>query len=337
MTLITNSRMKAFQQCQRLHQIKYIDGYRAIATAEVEFGSLMHAGLEAWWGAYQEKGDGAIEAAIAAMNAYASRCESLDNAGQAKADVMMRAYDVRWSGEMADLSVVAVEKQFEAALRTPTGRPAKGLQIAGKLDAIVQRRSTGKYLMVEHKTSGADLTAGSSYWQRLRLDSQVSMYHHGARALGFELSGCLYDVIVRPELRPLKATPDDKKKFTKDGRLYANQRENDETVDEFRARIAAAITEAPDAYFARVDVTRLEGELAASAADVYQVGCQIRNQLRTGIAPRNTGACNGYGRICEFAPICDGSGSLDDDTKFSRVESVHPELQPNKQGERGAQ
>jgi hypothetical protein len=39
-------------------------------------------------------------------------------------------------------------------------------------------------LVVEHKTSSEDVTPGSFYWSRLRMDGQVSVYFDGARALG---------------------------------------------------------------------------------------------------------------------------------------------------------
>lgn len=336
--LITNSRNSAFLTCQKLHQIKYIWGWRAIASEEMEFGSIMHAGLEEWWKAYMN-GDGAnaFFAAIHGINAYVQKCETLDESGVAKARIMMLAYDTRWSDEMSDLEVLAVEKEFKAPLPTPTGKPAKGLFIAGKIDVIVRRRSTGQIFMIEHKTSGADLTPGSTYWQRLRTNSQISMYHEGAKTLGYTLDGCIYDVIVRPAQRPHKATPEALRKYTKEGRLYANQRAEDETMQGFTKRVEDAIAEDPNRYFARADIVRFENELQESRLDVYYVGCQIRDQLRTGIAPRNTSACHRYGSDCEFLDVCSGNASLEDDTRFTKSEELHPELsQPKEEAQQCA-
>lgn len=324
--LITNSRVRAYLTCQRLHWLRYCLGYRGPSSDEAQFGSLFHAGLEAWWLAHRDGGE-PLAKALANMDAYADRCESLDESGHVKARIMMHAYDGRWSEDMGDLEVLAVEQQFTGPLSTPKGKAAKGLKIAGKLDGIVRRRSTGQVLMIEHKTAGADLSAGSSYWQRLRTDSQISMYHEGAAALGYKLDGCIYDVIVRPAQRMLLATPEEVRKYTKAGALYANQRAEDETLIDFEIRLAAAITEDPNRYFARADVVRLDTELTESKMDVYYVGAQIRNQIRTGIAPRNTSSCLQYGHDCEFLSVCSGMGSLEDKTKYTHTDVTHPELE----------
>jgi hypothetical protein len=186
-------------------------------------------------------------------------------------------------------------------------------------------------LFGEHKTSGADLSAGSTYWQRLRMDPQVSIYFAGGKSIGLDFEGCLYDVLVRPDQRPAKATPMELRKYTKPtktepSRLYKNQRETDETVEEFRARVAGVVAEAPDAFFARTEVVRLDTELEASALDVEETALQIRAGSQTGIAPRNPGACFLYGRPCEFLDACSGIASLDDDTKFRKTEKIHEEL-----------
>lgn len=72
----------------------------------------------------------------------------------------------------------------------------------------------GEYV-VEHKTTSAEIGAGSSYWKRLKLDSQVSNYLVGARALGHQPRGVLYDVVRKVRLEPYKATPVEKREYTK--------------------------------------------------------------------------------------------------------------------------
>ncbi len=171
------------------------------------------------------------------------------------------------------------------------------------------------------------------------MDPQVSIYYRGMAELSHDdLDGCLYDVIDRPKIKPLKATPTELRKYTiakaatktkpaEPSRLYANQRETDESVQEFRERLAGAIGAAPDAYFARGEIIRLQSELEASDADVEETALQIRQGSLTGVAPRNPGACFLYNRTCEFLGPCSGTESIDDPTKFKRDENVHPELQ----------
>lgn len=320
--VITKSRLAAYNACQRLHHLTYNLGYRSLAPREdADWGTLFHAGLDAWWGAYMNGGLLAFTDALAAMARHRETATGIDDAAMAKAEVIMAAYDARWAPSMAEWEVLGVEVEFIAVI---PGR--KRLRVAGKLDKLLRRRSDGSIWFGEHKTSGADLSLGSTYWQRLRMDPQVSIYHQGLRELGHEPAGCIYDVIVRPEQRLLKATPLDKRKYTKAGALYAKQRENDETIEEFRKRVSGLVAEEPDAYFARAEIVRLDSEIEASAEDVTETALQIRAGSQTGVAPRNPGACQMYGRTCEFVDVCSGLASLDDETRFQKLTRVHSEL-----------
>jgi hypothetical protein len=322
--VVTKSRLAVWNRCQRLEDLTYRRGYRPVVESEaMAWGSLLHAGLEKWWLAHQH-GEAliALQEAEAALAAYRdAHATAIDEAAFARALVLIVAYDARWAASMADYDVLGVEVEFVAMI---PGR--RRLRVAGKLDALVRRRSDGAVLFVEHKSSGADLSAGSTYFQRLRMDPQVSIYFAGCRELGHEPVACLYDIVVRPDLRPLRATPIEKRKLTKDGRLYANQRETDETTDQFRERLSAAVIAAPESYFVRVEVVRLESELEASQADVEETALQIRSGSQTGVSPRNPSSCFLYGRTCEFLSVCDGTASLDDETKFRRVDKTHEEL-----------
>lgn len=328
--IITNSRMRAFNVCQRLHEIQYNQGYRLIAPSEfVDFGKVFHAGLDAWWGAYRDdEGMLALGMAIAAIQNYvAKEAPKFDPFQLAKAEVLMAAYDARWAPAMAEWEVLGVEVEFIATI---PGR--KRLRIAGKLDKVLRKRADGSKWFGEHKTTGADLSEGSTYWQRLRMDPQVSIYFRGGREIGHDFVGCLYDVVDRPSHRQKKATPPELRKYTQPtkkepvSRLYKNQRENDESIDEFKQRLVEEIGAAPELYFARSEIVRLESELAASDQDVEALALQIRAGTQTGLAPRNPAGCFQYNRPCDFLGPCSGVESLDDDTKFRRVIVPHEEL-----------
>lgn len=331
--VITKSRLASFATCQRLHDITYNQGYRSIAPRELaDFGSLFHAGLDSWWNAYRDGIDPlpgiALHKALTALQAYRldNQNAAIDDAAMAKAEIMMAAYDARWAADMSQWEVLGVEVEFMVVL---PGR--KRLRISGKLDKLLRKRADGSIWFGEHKTTGADLGAGSTYWQKLRLDPQVSIYHLGVRELGYEPAGCLYDVIDRPDQRPLLATPEALRKYTKatakePSRLYANQRAADETVEEFRERIGALVAEAPEKYFARAEIVRLESEIEESLKDVTEMALQIRAGSLTGTAPRNPDACFKWGRPCDMYDACAGLASLDDESRFVRLENPHPEL-----------
>lgn len=333
--VITKSRLAVFNTCQRLHDYQYNRGYRSLAPRPAaDWGTAFHAGLDAWWASWMAGG----EQLLALQNAQAAIVKAtedlaLDDFDTAKLFVMMIAYDACWAPQMDQWEVIGVEVEFIATI---PGR--KRLRVAGKLDKVLRKRATGRSWFVEHKTTGVDLSEGSTYWQRLRMDPQVSIYYRGMAYLNYDdLDGCLYDVVDRPKIKPLKATPVDQRKYTiakaatktkpaEPSRLYAKQRETDESVDEFRDRLAATINAEPAAYFARAEIVRMLSELEASDADVEETALQIRAGSQTGVAPRNPGACFLYNRTCEFLGPCSGTESLDDPAKFKKDENVHPEL-----------
>lgn len=316
--LLTTSRLKTARACQRLHRYQYGLGYRPVTDADaLRFGTLWHLGMEAWWTATEHRLDAAIAAIQVETDPYdLARCEAL-----------LVGYDARWRDEAELYDVLAVEAEFRAPLVNPeTGRASVTWQLGGKVDVVIRERATGRVGICEHKTTSEDMTPGTDYWRRLRMDPQVSIYYTGGQVIaGESITFCLYDVVKKPGLRPGKATPVEKRQYKKDGSLYATQREQDETSAEYRERLLAAIAEAPNAYFARSEVVRLEGEVAEATFDIWQLAQQLREAARLGRYPRNPYACLQYGRTCPFLSVCSGETSLDDETQFRRTE-IHPEL-----------
>lgn len=305
--LLTNSRMKAARACRRLHKLRYVLGYRpAVDALALRFGSLIHLGLEAWWRA-KKAGLPQAEWLAMAMLAMAGEADPFD---LARAQVMLTGYHLRWVDEPYE--VLAVEAEFECALRNPlTGRTSRTWRLGGKVDAVVRDLRTSLVYIIEHKTSAADISPGGDYWKMLRLDGQVSLYFEGAASLGHDVAGCLYDVLHKPQHRPLEVN---------------TRRKVAETPDEFRERIGAAVAEEPAKYFQRGDVVRLEAEMREALFDAWQLGQQLHEETLAEMAPRNVDQCVRFGRTCEFFDVCCGAASLDDPRLFIRNENVHPEL-----------
>jgi len=183
----------------------------------------------------------------------------------------------------------------------------------------------------EHKTTSEDIGLGSIYWQKLTIDSQLSIYYDGAASLGYEPVEVCYDVLKKPGLEPRMATPIDQRKFTKptkadpEPRLYANQRLTDETVGEYRERCKLAIALEPERYFQRGSVVRLDSERLDAQFDVWMTAEQIRASVRTGRWPRNPDACSAYYRMCDYWPVCSGEATIDDENLYETT-LEHPEL-----------
>lgn len=264
----------------------------------------------------------------------------------ARAEEMLIGYSARWYEE--PLEWLSVEAEFDAPLVNPdTGAASRTFMLGGKLDAIARDRRTDRVLVVERKTSSEDLSDGSLYWRRLLLNSQLSTYMVGARALGFEPGGTLYDVLGKPGIRP-SAVPlvDDQgvkivhdaagqRVRTKDGKKWRETgssadgyvlQTRPETVDEFRDRLREVIVEKVEELFRRGDVVRLLDEERDAAFDAWQTAANIREGRTAKRFPRNPDACLRYNSICTFFPVCSGEASLDDQTRYHRVENVHEEL-----------
>lgn len=330
--VLTNSEMRTRRRCAREHHLAYELGYRPIEDVEhLRFGSLVHGGLEPWW-----LGHG-LEAALAFIEQHAA-----DEWEAAKARVMMRGYDARWRDETPFADVVAVEREVYAPLVNPeTGAASRTFMLGMKLDVLLGR------MFVEHKTTSSEIGPGSAYWKRLQMDTQVSTYYQGAKSLGHEVEGCLYDVLRKPALRPSQVplVDEDGVKIvldqggqrvrTKDGKKWRQTSDTElgyvlqtrpETVEEYEARLTEDVAANPDKYFQRGTVVRLEHEEREAQLDAWQLAREIREAELANAHPRNPDGCERFGRTCGFFDVCCGVASLDDTSRFTRVDNVHSEL-----------
>lgn len=330
--LLTTSAAKTYRACPRSYKYKYEQGYRSITTSEaLRFGTLFHLALEAWWLAPRAAPEHEwLVDALAIIDAPAAT-EERDDYERAKARALMLGYHTRWANE--PLTAVAVELQYEIDLINPaTGAPSRTWRLGGKMDGIVKDSERQVLRVIEHKTAGEDIGIGSDYWTRLTLDPQVGNYIDAARSRGYDVVDCLYDVVRKPTLQPYKATPIEARKYTKptkadpEPRLYANQRERDETPEEYFDRLVEAIAADPDRYYQRGTIVRLEQDQLEAAYDRWQIGRQIRESQKANAWPRNPDACKRYGRTCEFMPVCTSVASLDDASLYRRTETPHEEL-----------
>jgi hypothetical protein len=298
----------------------------------LSFGTLWHAGQQAWWSCDGDAAD-RFDCAVHDMRNHAQRLVSGENEINPYALVtveeLMLGYSARWGEER--YSTVAVERSFEVPLINPeTGAPSRTFKLGGKFDGIV-RDAAGALHGLEHKTTGGDIEIGSLFWEKVRaLDTQVSLYDAGAKASGFDVVDWIYDVVRKPGIKPLKATPEESRKYKKDGTLYANMREHDETPEEFRARLREDIEARPDRYFARGTLVRLEDEARDHAFDVWQAAKSLHESERAQRAPKNPDSCQLFGG-CTYLRVCSKQASIDDERLFRTADTAHEELQPEKE------
>lgn len=325
--LWTNSRSKCFLQCQREHLYRYVLGYSAASErSALLFGTLVHAGLEAWWGNPNKLTR--LESSVSAFRKAAP--SEYDPYEAAKIEALLIGYDTRWGAE--DFTTLAVEREFRTSLVASDGTRSDNFDRAGKIDAIAFDNRTRRTVGIEHKTSSLDIDPGSDYWKTLRVDGQATGYFHGAASHGFDLDVMIYDMIGKPGKKPLKATPKELRKYTKPTkkepipRLYSNQREVDESVEEYFQRVAADIAENPDDYYQRVPIVRLEDEMIEHGDEFFSVAEHAASCARVGFAPKNTSACRRYGTLCEYLPVCTGESTLENRDLYTKNDKQHAEL-----------
>lgn len=325
--VLTNSAVTCFRRCPREYKHAYVDLRRPHLREEpLRFGSLVHTGYASGWEAGQV-GPVWLEAAIAAMRNEADGDPEISPFELVKAEELLLGYAARWADEPWE--AVSVEGEATVPLVNPdTGAASRTFEVTAKWDGIVRHLEVDTLKQLELKTTVADVGAGSDYWRPIQsLDPQVSTYQMAAKASGYQLDGCLYDVIRKPGLRPLKATPEESRKYTKAGLLYANQREHDETPEEYRARLREDISGNPERYYARADVVRLEADAEEAARDLWHTADVMRMSENAGRFPRSPNACKRFGRFCAYFDVCSGVASIDDDDRFRTAVQAHEELE----------
>ncbi len=343
LTVLTNSAVTTFRRCAREFYYAYILLCRALTQPEpLRFGTLLHLGLEAWWKAKQRSWEGSF-AGVAALEAM--RAHAHDDFELARAGALIIGYDARWGD--TPYEVISVEGLIVTPLVHPhTGEQSPAYELGMKLDVLVRDPRDGRVKVIEHKSSAEDISLGSTYWQALKISSQLSTYIAGAKADGYDVEEVVYDVIGKPELRPKGVpltdaqgakivhdangervrTAKGKWRETGDTALGYVVQTRPETSVEFHARIVAEISSEPEAYYRRGVVVRLEAEEQEAALDLWQTAEMISEAEAANRWPRNPGACIRFKRPCTYFDVCTGSASISDPALYRVAETAHEEL-----------
>ncbi len=262
----------------------------------------------------------------------------------AKANAVLDAYKRHYAQFLNDIDIIAVEDEYAFELVNPeTSGASRTFQLAGKIDARIQREGRSTQTVVEHKTTTDSLDPDSDYWDRLAMDSQVSGYYLAASVIGAPVENVLYDVILRPAQRPgtIPLLDDEGKKTLRDaeGNVVTNKDgskrqspqagcafdSRPETPEEFGARIAAIIAENPSRFFAQREIARLDSEVIAYMRDSWALSQEILYRRRMNIWPRNPDACTQMGG-CEFFALCSNRAEVDGIRYQVKTGPTHNEL-----------
>ncbi len=343
---ITNSRATSFKKCRKRHFWEYEEGIRSETDAKaLRMGRAVHAGLDVL-----KMGESLELAQDHASSAYETLPDGADewawDIEHATVMCLISGWHWRW-GDCGGLNIVASESTFHIPLRNPaTNAPSTKFELAGKQDGIIQV-DANRRMVLEHKTNSEDLSEGSDYWQRLQMDSQISLYTYAARMEGHDVSGVLYDVIRKPTIRPEAIPLRDGEGFkivldqagqrvmTKDGKkpretasaadgwtLQTRQM----TAQEWAEKLTDDIAQRPEFYYARREIARLDSELIEAMEEFWDIQKAIADaqnkQAWYRTVSRDT--CP----YCPFFSLCTSKFTPDMPLPvgFVRVDDRHQEL-----------
>lgn len=300
--LLTASRMNAFFACPRKHYYSHELGLRRAEPSDaLRIGTAMHKALELR--ALGADAGEAYNAAIATGTFTESDAATLFG-------LIGGYYNAYKNGNDA---IERMHPEIEFNLPIPGSRT---FTAAGKIDGLAVLKD-GRTALVEHKTCSEDISAGAPYWERLRFNVQLMQYVLAARANGWDVECAVYDVIRKPSIRV----------------------KQNETPDEFGARLLADCTERPEFYFARREVAILDDHIHEFETQ-RDVLCKMLLHCK---AAARKAALPEYGwirhcnavtcRACEYAPVCLQNIHVDADNVPGGfvIAPLNPELDLNKE------
>lgn len=324
---LTNSQIGTFRTCQRREYYSYRLGVRPDGQSRaLRFGTMMHYGIE-----LAAKGMSADDACRAVSDYYNGIMYSgVGNPRDIEIEHMqvvalLNGYFKYWGGPQMDyISVscnIATERQFELKV------PYQKWVFSGKIDGIVELVN-GQKAIRETKTTSEDMSPESDYVAKLRIDNQISGYVLAAKSIGFHIDTILYDIIKKPGIRPLSATPEESRKYTKEGKLYANQRETDESASDYYDRLWSYIDANPERYYARYNIPRTDDDLNEWREEIIDTMKEMQESYKKDRKSRNTSACLAFGR-CPYLDVCHSGIEIGGSVppSFRKVEKIHEELE----------
>lgn len=313
----TTSMVKCFKQCRKKYFLEYVEELKPLQTpTALHLGTLYHKGLELLLNGMSIP-DIALSLEAEQRNHCLDSMVDYDPIPNGIAFEMVKAF-YRESGYQ-NWKITAVEKKFEVS----TGY---GKRLIGKIDAVMEHE--GNNFLIEHKTTSCWASDGAEYLHNLLWDEQSTNYLYAHRRMledgvidGNEVKGIFYCIVEKPSIRPLLATPIEKRKYKQDGTIYANQREEDETPEEYLDRVSAWYAEKERVH--KHFVYRTPAEIEAQISDLNLVFRDMAECEKNETYYRNPGACSILD--CPYRPKC-LDNLPDTDCLFVRKKARNEEL-----------
>ena len=184
---LTYSSFNLYGKCPQAYKYRYVEGIgnlkKDTPANALRFGSIVHAGLERIWKGVE------IDRVIAEV------CEGFEvdqndtsdkGIEDLKALACVRKYAATWQ---------AVDAEKYTAVETEVPWELKNFK--GQVDGVITDKSTGKRVLLEHKTAAR---VDDDYFAvKLQMDLQIRIY-----CKAMKCDKVLYDVIKKPMVRQRK-------------------------------------------------------------------------------------------------------------------------------------
>ncbi len=249
---LSASSISAFKACPTRFRYGYVEGIRADKdTDALRIGSTWHTlleiatmkpGGECLWrnclpdcpicsGAHEVADEEPLDRAVRYLDSVYDHVPDWADLTDWAVERQILAVSLAgwlWLYQGSPIETIERERPFKLPLRNPeTGRALPHVKRVGKIDRIVK---WGNRLMVgEYKSTSKAVDGGSTLWDRLNLDSQISHYCLSARELAAAgeidgaVSGVLYDVWHKPTIRPKKLTQGGTGEFLDTGEYFGQR------------------------------------------------------------------------------------------------------------------
>jgi hypothetical protein len=300
---VSASSISAFKACPTRYRIGYVEALRETPEpAPFRFGTAWHRGLEilaAPVGTFlndlgyptasaecrltdETRLEIAVECATSVYTTIPDYADPTEWAVEREIIAnALAAYHWLYPPESNEYETVATELEFDLPLVNPeTGHPTPNFRRVGVIDQVLRHKGAGRLLIGEHKSTSKAIDSGSTYWNRLRLDTQSKFYIVAARDLqtqsdlhlknmtvradspiyGTTVSGLLHDVFHKPQISPKKLTQAESAEFVKTGE-YCGQTFRVGVIRSAPSPIALLMV-AVDADVAEIEPGKKEGTFA---------------------------------------------------------------------------
>lgn len=278
---VSQSMLAQFVTCRTACRLM-LDGWRSPTPKRAtQFGSLIHALLESWYGDSSEQrisSEAPVVFQRVARDWEKRAAKEGDKPEEVQADLAMAkavfpAYVARWHADDSKRKWVEVEQVFDFV-------DSFGFRRRGKIDSVFEAKNSALWVL---ETKTASQISEDTLSQALAFDFQSLWYVQAVEAkLRRKVAGVLYNVVRVPQIG----------------------KGDDKASGGFVEKVRADIEKRPEFYFVRFEIPFSKGARERFSAETEAKLVEFRQWLDGKIPTyKNEFACRAKWN-CSFLPVC---------------------------------